>query len=93
MAETLSQREVLDIATTIGYYILKYGGNITRLDFDFVGFPTLSPLGKIARKYSKADLKPSPPHFILLQMPQSRTAKYPTRTPRSLSFHPNSSQI
>lgn len=32
MAETLSQREVLDVATTIGYYILKYGGETNRAE-------------------------------------------------------------
>ncbi len=32
MPNTLSQREVLDVATSIGYYILKYGGEINRVE-------------------------------------------------------------
>lgn len=32
MADTLTQKEVLDIATSIGYYILKYGGETNRVE-------------------------------------------------------------
>lgn len=32
MVNTLSQKEVLDIATSIGFYILKYGGEINRVE-------------------------------------------------------------
>lgn len=32
MANTLSQKEVLDIATSIGFYILKYGGETNRVE-------------------------------------------------------------
>ncbi|MBS7297745.1 MAG: threonine/serine exporter family protein [Eubacteriales bacterium] len=32
MSNTLSQREVLDIATSIGFYILKYGGETNRVE-------------------------------------------------------------
>ncbi len=32
MSEKITQKELLDIATSIGYYILKYGGEINRVE-------------------------------------------------------------
>ena len=32
MQSSLSQKEILDVATTIGYYILKYGGETNRVE-------------------------------------------------------------
>lgn len=32
MSENITQKELLDIATSIGYYILKYGGEINRVE-------------------------------------------------------------
>lgn len=32
MSENITQKEILDIATSIGYYILKYGGEINRVE-------------------------------------------------------------
>lgn len=32
MSENITQKELLDIATSIGYYILKYGGEISRVE-------------------------------------------------------------